>query len=183
MKHASKRHLFTQTLARGLTLSFVLLVLSLMLLGCGSNRLARTSKSPTAKHVNSRHRDWAPQVIANAKHYLGTRYRLGGTSKKGLDCSGLIYKAFQQEGRMLPRTSKAMSRIGKKIKINTVQKGDLLFFKTNSRKRVINHVGLVVAVNRGTIKFIHATSSKGVLISRLESTYWKRHFNHARRLH
>ena len=67
-------------------------------------------------------------------------------------------------------------RRGKKISLSKVKKGDLLFFKTNKSSRNINHVGLVTSVKKGQIRFIHATSSKGVIVSVLSQKYWKNTF-------
>jgi cell wall-associated NlpC family hydrolase len=70
----------------------------------------------------------------------------------------------------LPRTSLEQSQYGTKINNEDAQKGDLIFFKTNGRRQV-NHVGMVVEVNNGDIKFIHASSS-GVIISSLREKYY-----------
>ena len=84
-----------------------------------------------------------------------------------MDCSGVVYVAFGQENFQLPRVSRDMAKRGKKISLNKAQKGDLLFFKTNKSRRRINHVGLVVSNIKGQIRFIHATTSKGVIVSNL----------------
>ena len=99
-----------------------------------------------------------------------------------MDCSGLVYVAFQKENIVLPRVSRDMAKKGKPISKSSTQAGDLVFFKTNKNSRQINHVGLVTMVKGGEIYFIHATTSKGVLTSSLEETYWKRAFVEARRV-
>lgn len=121
-------------------------------------------------------------IVNNAKEYNGVRYKYGGTTSKGMDCSGLICKAFESENIALPRTSLAMSKHGSAIDLDMVQKGDLLFFQTNKNKKVVNHVGLVVESLPGVVEFIHSTSSKGVIISNLNETYWRLAFHEARRV-
>lgn len=121
------------------------------------------------------------KIIANAASYKGTPYRYGGTSHKGMDCSGLIYVAFQKEGRKLPRVSRAMAKQGKAISLKNIRKGDLLFFKTGGSWR-INHVGLVSSVRNGEIFFLHATIKRGVTVSSLSLKYWKRAFVKAKRV-
>lgn len=120
-------------------------------------------------------------VINTAMSFYGTRYQYGGTSKKGMDCSGLIYTSFGEADIALERTSAAMAQQGEKVKLKEVQKGDLLFFSTGRGKR-INHVGLVVEVDAGEVRFIHSTSSRGVLVSSLREGYWNHAFRHARRV-
>ena len=121
-------------------------------------------------------------IINKAQEYNGVRYKYGGTTEKGMDCSGLIYTAFKEENIRLPRISKEMAKRGIEIPLDDVQKGDLLFFQTNKNRTVINHVGLVVASRTGNIEFIHATTSAGVIISSLAERYWYYSFKEARRV-
>ncbi|MBP2832587.1 C40 family peptidase [Aquimarina sp. U1-2] len=120
-------------------------------------------------------------IVKYAKSFKGTRYKFGGTTKKGMDCSGLVYTSFKKENIILPRTSRTMATQGKSIAIKKVSVGDLLFFKTNKRKNVISHVGLVVET-KGAIQFIHASTSKGVIVSSLDENYWSKAFVSARRV-
>lgn len=124
----------------------------------------------------------AEKIVKHAKGFEGTRYKFGGTTKKGMDCSGLVYVSFLEEGLSLPRTSRAMSLQGKRLYLKEVSTGDLLFFETNKNKKVINHVGLVVQADRDNIYFIHSSTSRGVIISSLSETYWKDNFVMARRV-
>src|SRR5690606_34301372 len=118
-------------------------------------------------------------IIEIAKSFHGTPYKYGGTSRKGMDCSGLVYVSFKEEDILLPRSSSEIATRGDKISLNEVAVGDLLFFKTNGRKQ-INHVGLVVDVYPGKVLFIHASTSQGVIISALDETYWHKSFAEAR---
>ncbi len=123
----------------------------------------------------------AEQVIETALTFTGVRYRYGGITKKGMDCSGLIHVALTENDIVFPRVSHQMANEGKRIKIGQVQKGDLLFFKTSKRGKDINHVGLVVAVD-DEIKFIHSTTSRGVIVSSLREGYWNAAFVKATRI-
>jgi cell wall-associated NlpC family hydrolase len=93
-----------------------------------------------------------------------------------MDCSGVIFVAYQKENIQLPRVSRDMAKKGKKTSLKRVKKGDLLFFRTNKRRRRINHVGLVVSVKKGRIQFVHSTTSRGVIVSSLSEKYWKNAF-------
>lgn len=124
----------------------------------------------------------ANAIINTAMTFSGVKYKYGGTTRKGMDCSGLLYVAFNEHDISLPRVSHEMANEGKRIKVNQVTKGDLLFFKTNRRGKRVNHVGLVVAVEDDEIKFIHASSSRGVIISSLREGYWNYAFVKATRV-
>ena len=121
------------------------------------------------------------KIIDSAKVYVGTPYHYGGMSKKGIDCSALIYRAYQKNDLSVPRTSIAQSELGEKVKLEKADIGDLIFFRTTRRKR-ISHVGMVIENYNGDIKFIHASSSKGVMISSLEEAYFKKRFVKIKRL-
>jgi hypothetical protein len=121
----------------------------------------------------------AQDVALFALGMIGVDYRFGGdTPDRGLDCSGLIRYVFQEvTGTTLPRTSREMSRLGEKVSVANLEPGDLVFF--NTRRFAFSHVGLYLGDNR----FIHAPSTGGeVEIATLSQSYWKRHFDGARRL-
>ena len=120
-------------------------------------------------------------LLDTAFSYLGTPYRHGGITRKGMDCSGFVSTAFKSIEIPLSRSSQEMATQGKKIKLSNVQVGDLLFFKT-LRKNRISHVGLVVDVDGGEVKFIHASSKRGVVISSLSDAYYKKAFRIAKRV-
>lgn len=125
----------------------------------------------------------AEQLVNNAMQFEGVRYRAGGTTTAGMDCSGMVTAAFRTFDLQLPRSSHAMAKEGVEIDLSEVKKGDLLFFKNNSRKSNINHVGLVTEVTEeGEIKFLHASSSSGVIVSSMNEAYHKRTFVQANRV-
>lgn len=121
------------------------------------------------------------QLILNATGNIGTRYRSGGTTKAGFDCSGLMFCTFGNFDIKLPRSSIEQSRIGVKVNSDLAQKGDLIFFKTNGRRH-INHVGMVVEVTEGEIKFVHSSTHGGVMISSTKEPYYERAFSQVNRV-
>lgn len=122
---------------------------------------------------NGNHSDLIDQLILNATENIGTRYRSGGTTKAGFDCSGLMFCTFGNFDIKLPRSSIEQSRIGIKVASAEAQKGDLIFFRTNGRRQ-INHVGMVVENADGEIKFVHSSTHGGVMISSTKEAYYQR---------
>jgi len=122
------------------------------------------------------------KVVKIANSYIDVSYKAGGTTKKGMDCSGLTVASFKQVGVELPRSSKEISKIGKEIRLKEVEKGDLLFFDIARLKGGINHVGIVTSTDNGEVLFIHSTTSKGVIISSMNEFYWKEEFVKAKRV-
>ena len=184
---------------------FILLFSAFILVSCGGSKNAVESQQHTGIHIPATAPAVIPveaapdtatvvaeaipafsplvkEVIRTAMSYHGTRYKFGGTSNKGMDCSGLIYTSFESIDIPLQRTSSGMASQGEEIPLREVQKGDLLFFTTGGNRSRINHVGLVVEVENGEIRFIHATTSRGVLVSSLREGYWNHAFHHARRI-
>ncbi|TDD78833.1 LysM peptidoglycan-binding domain-containing protein [Flavobacterium caseinilyticum] len=135
----------------------------------------KTNLKPTFSH------DFLDQLIDHASENIGSRYRTGGMSKSGFDCSGLMCTTFGAFDIKLPRTSREQSSIGTKINTEEAQKGDLIFFKTNGRSQ-INHVGMVVEVCEGEIKFIHSSVSNGVIISSTKEKYYEKNFSQINRV-
>ncbi len=174
--------------------SALLLVSIFLLASCGSSRsrvvttkkkeYKSEEKSPAYEHtpIPESYSRIAEKIVKTTKRFEGTRYKYGGTDKKGMDCSGLIYTSFLEEGVPLPRTSRAMSLREERLYLKEVTIGDLLFFETNKNRKVINHVGLVVDVTEDGIYFIHSSTSSGVIISSLSESYWYNNFVMARRV-
>ena len=119
-------------------------------------------------------------VLKEANKFLGTPYKYGGTTKSGLDCSGLVINAFDAAGIKMPRISRDQANQGKEIRLREVKEGDLVFFKTSGSS--ISHVGIVEKVKNGEVFFIHSSTSKGVIVSSLEETYWNKRFVKATRV-
>lgn len=122
------------------------------------------------------------QLINVARDYKGTKYKWGGMSRKGMDCSGFVKTAFDTFDMYLPRTSREMASLGKKVTKANAKPGDLIFFK-NGGKRVINHVGIVVEASEDEIKFIHSSTSKGVIVSSTKEAYYRKGFAQINRVY
>lgn len=123
----------------------------------------------------------ALQMINNAMSFVGVRYHGGGTTKAGMDCSGMVTAVCNMFDISIPRSSNEMSKVGKKLEKDEIKKGDLVFFKTNG-KNIINHVGMVIDVIGDEIKFVHSSSSKGVMVSSTKEAYYSRTFAQANRI-
>ncbi len=121
------------------------------------------------------------QLLNTASENLGVKYKTGGTTSNGFDCSGLIYSTFKKFDITLPRSSVAMAKIGRILDKDDIRKGDLIFFRTNG-KSVINHVGMVTEVTNDEIKFIHSSTQKGVIISSTKEPYYRKHFAQVNRI-
>lgn len=122
-------------------------------------------------------------IIDFSIKYIGSPYKLGGTSPSGFDCSGFVYFLFNSYDIKIPRMPSDMVKISDKIEYKNIRPGDLVYFKgSNINSMDIGHVALVVAITDKGFKMIHSTSSKGVLINDLEQyDYWKTRYLFATR--
>ena len=100
-------------------------------------------------------------------------YKHAGTTRSGMDCSGFVSTAFSSIDVPLSRSSTAMATQGRDIPLSQAVVGDLLFFKTTRKRNRISHVGIVVETG-DEVKFIHSSSSQGVIVSSLSEPYWQR---------
>ena len=117
------------------------------------------------------------KIVSSAKNLVGIKYRFGGTTKAGFDCSGYIGYVYKQNGIKLPRTSAGMYSTGKSVKKANLQTGDLVFFNTSGKG--VSHVGMYI----GNGKFIHASTSKGVRVDKLNDPYyWGKKYVGAKRV-
>lgn len=122
----------------------------------------------------------ADKVIKTGKSYIGVKYRYGAPSgiTTAFDCSSYTQYIFKKNGISLPRTTKQQATKGVKVSKSSLKKGDLVFFKGSGSSKSIGHVG----VYTGNNKFIHSSSSKGVTVSSMNSSYWKKKYITARRV-
>ena len=117
------------------------------------------------------------EVVNLVKKYIGTPYKYGGKSESGFDCSGFTSFIYEKSVNIkLPPSSVDQYKLGEKIEKNDLIFGDLVFFNTNGR--IPSHVGIYI----GNDKFVHSSVQRGVTISSLNSTYYKKRYVGARRL-
>ena len=160
---------------------FLLMLIVFLFALCGCMSKSTVTPFPQEKTSDKKSQAAQNEEVAEAlRQYFaswqGTRYSLGGLSHKGVDCSGLTLLAYKELfGKDLPRTVQEQAAEGTKISKAGLQAGDLVFFKTGVLQR---HVGIYLKEDL----FIHASRSKGVIISSLNNAYWQKKFWQAQRL-
>ncbi|PSV62994.1 hypothetical protein C9J48_05730 [Photobacterium profundum] len=152
-----------------------------MIVGCSSSETTKADISTSElDSVMAKH---TAKVDANDIDFTnvydvwkGTPYRLGGNSKRGIDCSAFVQVGYSSVyEKMLPRTTSEQVKLGHYVAVANAKEGDLVFFKTGYTTR---HVGIYL----GDSEFLHASTSRGVMISRLDNPYWSRKFWQIRRI-
>lgn len=139
---------------------------------------ALTTLATPAQNAASSGSGSGSSIVELAKGYLGVPYRRGGTSRKGVDCSGLVFAIAKQLGKSLPRTAAGMWGTGTKVTRGNLQPGDIVFFK-NTYREGISHVGIYT----GDGKFIHAArSGRPVAYNSLDEKYYRAHWAGAYRI-
>jgi len=163
--------------------TYLLLIIITLLSSCKSaKRSTEVSKRKTVKTESRKPLSkQAASIIDYAKQFQGVKYKYGGTTRKGMDCSGLVYTTFKAHDIAMPRTTKELSKTGNWVDIKQIEAGDLVFFATKKNSRQVNHVGIVTDTSNDDIAFIHASTSKGVMISKLSQRYWYFAYVQARR--
>lgn len=167
---------------------FVFSIIILFISSCNSSKkitynsseIRKKEKKGGGEESNRNISREANSVLKEAYKFLGTPYKYGGTTRSGLDCSGLVLSSFQAVGFQMPRISRDQANQGKEIRLKDVREGDLVFFTTSGSQ--INHVGIVEKVKNGEVFFIHSSTSKGVIVSSMEETYWNQRFVKATRV-
>ncbi len=125
----------------------------------------------------------ATDLLKFAQKHLHYRYRSGGTSPRGFDCSGFVRYCFSKFGMLLPHSSAAQISHGVEIALGEAKAGDLIFFKgSNSKSSRIGHVGLIVSVGKGYVKFIHSAWKGGIRYDFLHADYYKKRYVGVRRV-
>ena len=170
----------------------VLTALSLVLTGCGTKRrtvvsggkatavVRPPSKPPvTGNTKDSNDADLVARLIDGAYSWIGTPYRYGGNERSGTDCSGFVQRLFADIAAVnLPRNSRKQAEYCNKVNKKQIQPGDLLFFDGSSVGSGIGHVGLYVGEGR----MIHASTSRGVIVSGIDEAYYDRRYRQAGRV-
>lgn len=143
---------------------------------------AQLTKLENNTSQNTTYQGWqekAQEIMINALSLTGIKYKYGGNSPEtGFDCSGFVRYVFSQAANLsLPPTARAISQIGKTVKKEELQPGDLVFF--NTLKSAFSHVGIYL----GDHKFIHAPhAGSTVRVEDMQASYWQKRFNGAQRL-
>ena len=120
------------------------------------------------------------KVLVTAKKFLGIKYRYGGTTRKGIDCSAFVRSVYKKHKVNLPRTSREQFKKGKHIAKHKAKKGDLIFFR-GEHSRSVGHVGIIIDPKRKLM--IHASSgAKKVTISNYGKSYYRNHYKGIRRI-
>ena len=113
------------------------------------------------------------ELLRKVDYWWGVKYCLGGSTENCIDCSAFTQVILKDVfDVVLPRTAQEQYKAAISIDLNELQEGDLVFFKTGSRSRQVSHVGVFLLNN----KFVHASTSNGVMISDLNDSYWRQHF-------
>jgi cell wall-associated NlpC family hydrolase len=167
-----------------------ILILIIMLLECmptyADGLLERASQTDKQEEISQveleENHNWtekAQEILMQAFSLTGIQYKYGGSSPEtGFDCSGFVRYVFNQATKItLPPTARAISQLGKSVKKDDLQPGDLVFF--NTLKSAFSHVGIYIGGN----KFIHAPRSGTVVrVEDMDNSYWSKRFNGAQRL-
>lgn len=165
---------------------WILCFISLTLIGCAG--MPKTPPKPTEftqppvvdpSLSSNNHADITrlkDGLDAQYSEWKGTRYKMGGNTKRGVDCSGFVHLTYRDMlGIILPRTTRLLGEIGQSVQRNDLQIGDLVLFKTGTSRR---HVGIYMGNN----KFLHASTQLGVTITDLNEAYWRKRYWKARRV-
>jgi cell wall-associated NlpC family hydrolase len=137
---------------------------------------AKVEHERRRKTLASRRGQRVRALASTAQTYLGTPYRMGGTTRRAIDCSAFTQNVFAAHGIKLPRTADVQYNVGKKVPRGQEQPGDMVFFETYLPGA--SHVGIYL----GGGKFIHASSSRGVTITPLNSYYFGPRYIGAKRV-
>lgn len=141
--------------------------------------LEDTAANAAAIEPESGWRSKASEILLNALSLTGIKYHYGGTQPEtGFDCSGFVRYVFREAANItLPPTARAISQIGKAVKKDELQPGDLVFF--NTLKSAFSHVGIYIGNNQ----FIHAPRAGGLVrVENMQADYWTKRYNGAQRL-
>ncbi|MDB6060081.1 MAG: glycoside hydrolase [Verrucomicrobiaceae bacterium] len=148
----------------------VFFVLTALLAGCAGQRVETQPQPPVSSSRNDlNNSSWVKQTLyAQYSDWKNVKYKGGGLSKGGVDCSGFVFLTFDARfGIKLPRSTEDQVNVGTTIQQRDLIPGDLIFFKTGKTMR---HVGIYLEDG----KFLHASTEKGVMISNLDDQYWLR---------
>ena len=148
--------------------------MGLMFFGCATTVVPDPDPEPVAPLPASQKPE--QRLRKEIRSWLGTPHRMGGMSQRGIDCSGLVVILYDDLFDMrLPRTTRALMRTGRRVDRNKLAAGDLVFFKPATK---YHHVGIYL----GHGEFVHTSTTRGVMISRIDDDFWHRCYLAGRRL-
>lgn len=153
-----------------------ILLLTILLSGCSALKTSRFE--PVAATAPAFDEELVLDGILRreAGNWLGTPHLPGGMSEAGIDCSALVQRVYADALHVdLPRTTGEQIKTGSRVRKRDVQVGDLVFFEPDNKGR---HTGILLSNG----EFVHASTSRGVMYSRLDDPYWARYFRTARRV-
>lgn len=154
--------------------TLILVCIAFTLHGCGGSSVRDTTGNTIKVHSHS---EITTKLLQQHEEWRGTPYLLGGNNRRGIDCSSFTQITFlDQFQRQIPRTTADQVMQGVFINRNSLEPGDLVFFRTGGKK--VRHVGIYLEDG----VFLHASTSRGVMLSRLDNSYWKQHYWTARRI-
>lgn len=145
------------------TIAAVVTSLTIVLTVGAGNTFAASNNAPS-------------KLVSVVNSVKGTPYKIGGTSSVGFDCSGFTKYVFKKFNVSISRSSKAQYKMGTAVSKSKLKEGDLVFFNTMGKG--VSHVGIYV----GNGKFAHSSSSKGIVVDKLNSSYYKKRFVGAKRV-
>ena len=160
---------------------FFALMLVLMMVGCAatSNPVGvTTSRAGHSRITQSQAVDAEieKRLRQEYRRWQGTQHRLGGSGRRGIDCSGFVKAVYKDVFNIeLPRSTRSQVRKGEAVSYENLRSGDLVFFRPPSYPR---HVGIYL----GGSEFVHASKNKGVTVSKIDQTYWEKYYWTARRI-
>lgn len=155
-----------------------ILVMAFTLSGCSSHPKQRTAAANTSVLFAKTAKPNKIQRLLSRhyEHWKRTPYKLGGTSKRGIDCSAFVQITYRDVfDKRIPRSTQLQEKSGHSVSRKNLRLGDLVFFRTGRRQK---HVGIYIGKNQ----FMHASTSRGVMLSKLNSPYWAKTYWKAKRI-
>ena len=149
---------------------FIIFALLLILQGCSTKTISMINYSDNNEFSTSLdYNKIYNNLLTQYKNWRGVKYKYGGYSKNGIDCSAFVQRTFKERFFIdLPRTTSLQKELGYEVELDRLASGDLIFFKTGFKT---NHVGIYLKNG----KFIHVSTKKGVIISKLDNPYYSKH--------
>jgi len=161
---------------RSVVLRRLLVLAAVLVLAASCSQKTRIDYHPGPRADQPGRDAVVDKLLSHYRQWRSVPYQIGGTSREGVDCSAFVALTFRQHFDIeLPRTTDELSGVGRQVTPAATRPGDLLLFKTGLFAR---HAG--IAVGKG--RFIHASTSQGVMLSALDEPYWHQRLWQVRRV-